>query len=87
MTTFIVNDENIHELVKRYFNGDITIPPLSQWNTENITNMSNLFKNVQFNNEDKNQDISQWNTCNVTNMKSMFYKSRFNQDISQWNTC
>ena len=28
MSTFIINDNNIHELVKKYFNGDKTIPPL-----------------------------------------------------------
>ena len=46
-TIFIINDDNIHELVEKYFNGDIIIPPLSEWNTENITNMSKLFQDIQ----------------------------------------
>jgi len=58
MATFIINNENIYNLVRKYFNGDITIPPLSEWNTSNVTNMARLFQNITFNNNDPNQNIS-----------------------------
>ena len=45
-----------------------------------ITNMSQLFRDSEF-----NGDISQWDVSNVTNMKNMFNKSKFTGDISQWN--
>ena len=50
------------------------------WDTSNITNMSNLFRETSF-----NKDISGWNTLSVTNMASMFYDSPFNQNIGGWN--
>ena len=58
------------------FNGDI-----SQWNTSNVTDMSDMFKYSQF-----NGDISGWNTSNVQAMSAMFYKSQFNGNISHWDT-
>ena len=44
-----------------------------------ITDMSDLFKNCQF-----NGDISEWDVSNVRDMNGMFYKSDFNGDISKW---
>lgn len=53
------------------------------WDTSNISNMSYLFSNTHY----FNQDIGNWNTSNVTNMSYMlngnFY---FNQDIGNWDT-
>lgn len=56
------------------FKGDV-----SQWDVSNVTNMSGLFKCLDF-----NGDISQWDVSNVTDMEDMFAESEFNQDISQW---
>jgi surface protein len=58
------------------FNGTIT-----NWNTANITSLSETFWGTAF-----NQDISSWNTANVASLKHTFYQSSFNQDISGWNT-
>ena len=45
-----------------------------------ITDMSRLFEESDF-----NGDISQWDVSNVTTMEKMFRKSKFMGDISQWN--
>ena len=47
--------------------------------TSNITDMSNLFANSDF-----NGDISKWDVSNVTKMKNMFEYSKFDGDISKW---
>jgi surface protein len=56
------------------FNGDI-----SNWDVQNVTNMSNMFNNTKF-----NGNISNWNVQNVTGMYSMFSHTIFNSDISNW---
>ncbi|MDQ0567389.1 BspA family leucine-rich repeat surface protein [Mycoplasma yeatsii] len=59
------------------FNQDI-----SSWNTENVTDMSEMFRTSKF-----NQNIGNWNTKNVKNMSNMFRGNEvFNQDISNWDT-
>ena len=42
---------------------------ISSWNTSQVTDMSELFKDLK----DFNEDINGWNTSEVTNMQSMFY--------------
>ena len=53
-----------------------------------ITDMGNLFSNVNFN-DWKDQslcDITNWNVGNVRNMSRMFYNAKtFNQPIKGWN--
>lgn len=66
----------IEETVKK--NGpfcDLNFIDVSQ-----ITDMSNLFEESDF-----NGDISKWDVSNVTTMKRMFRMSKFTGDISQWN--
>ena len=55
---------------------------LNDWNTGNVTNMSNMFYNCTY----ANPKITNWDTTNVTDLNSCFYKAReFCQDLS-WNT-
>lgn len=58
------------------FNGDI-----SNWNTGNVTNMSNMFYGAT----NFNQDIGDWNVENVTEMISMFsFATSFDQNLGNW---
>ena len=58
------------------YNGSI-----SDWNTANVTNMSDLFQD-----HDKFiADISRWDTSGVTDMSNMFHACKlFNIDIGSW---
>jgi surface protein len=56
---------------------------ISNWNTSNVTNMSNMFNGAS----SFNQDIGNWNTTKVTDMSAMFFgAASFNQKIGDWNT-
>ncbi|MDB2561857.1 BspA family leucine-rich repeat surface protein, partial [Amylibacter sp.] len=59
------------------FNDDI-----SYWDTSNVTDMGNMFRD----NDIFGQDLGNWDVSNVTNMKEMFRGSRFlnNSDITEW---
>ena len=54
---------------------------ISKWNTSQVTDMRELFKNY----DEFNDNISDWDVSNVTDMSYMFYcSSLFNQDVSKW---
>ena len=46
--------------------------PIASWDTSGITNMRDLFYEM----EDFNEDISSWNVSNVVNMDCMFVRWR-----------
>ena len=55
--------------------------PMSEWDTQFVTNMDKLFYNMTT----FNADISSWNTSNVTSMTQMFKgAASFNHDIGGW---
>ena len=59
-----------------YFNGDI-----SNWDTSNIENFNDLFRDCK----NFNCDLSNWDTSNAKLMSSTFLGcKKFNQDISGW---
>lgn len=62
----------------RAFNHDI-----SEWDTDNITNMEGMFQGaISF-----NQNIDTWNTESVITMKAMFRNAEsFEQDLKNWET-
>jgi hypothetical protein len=68
--------DDLHQLIlKSAIDAD-----LNNIDTSSITDMSFLFKDLEF-----NGSISQWDVSNVTTMEGMFAGSQFNGDISAWN--
>ena len=54
---------------------------ISQWDTEQVTSMYELFKYMR----DFNEDISRWRVHNVRDMWCMFNRAyNFDGDLSQW---
>ena len=75
----VESKEELEEIIKNYSEKNPT-GSLNWLDTSNITDMSWLFANTDY-----NGDISEWNTSNVTNMKEMFYEARkFNRPIGDW---
>jgi surface protein len=80
-----LSDSNFQTAVNLWFDnqGDAnaTYGHIRDWNTSQVTNMSEAFQNrTTF-----NEDISGWDVSGVTNMVRIFYEaSSFNQDISNW---
>ena len=57
-------------------------PAIGTWDVSSVTNMSNLFQNM----DSFNTDISLWNVAHVTAMSDMFNGAgAFNKPIGSWN--
>ena len=55
---------------------------ISFWDVSKITDMSHLFRDLDYFNE----DVSRWNVSNVVNMSWMFCNAKtFNQPLNNWN--
>ncbi len=82
----VITNSNIHSAVNDYVlnnaKANAIYGDIINWNTDNVTNMEDLFQNY----ENFNADISNWNVGNVTTMRDMFKNAHsFNQNISIWN--
>ncbi len=85
-----LTNENIHNAVDEFILDDnmlrfrymLQFGPISEWDTSEVTNMSNLFSYTPYFNE----DITNWDTSNVKIMRSMFEAAiHFNQPLNKWN--
>jgi len=91
-TLFVLNDNTIHKAVKHWAEGEASkgkgtntyakiYGDIEGWDTSQITDMSELFKDMKL----FDADISGWNVARVTTMKSMFEGAAvFNKDLSKW---
>ena len=87
---FIATNANIQSAVDAVLAVDSTgttavapYPLIGEWNTSQVTDMSELFRfKQQF-----NADISNWDVSNVTTMRQMFdTASDYNQPLNSWDT-
>ena len=69
----------LKDIIKQKIESEGNECNLNDIDTSNITDMSWLFKDSNF-----NGDISRWNVSNVKRMDNMFVDSEFNGDISNW---
>ena len=73
------NGDELRTAVKGYPDNINKYGDISLWDVSNVTNMSDMFYESEF-----NGDISKWSVSNVQDMSWMFYLSQFNGDISRW---
>ena len=72
--------QELQTIIKQRIKEEGNEVDLNDIDVSQITDMSKLFKETNF-----NGDISKWNVSNVTNMCCMFYSCQeFNKDISKW---
>ena len=77
--TIIATNETIKEIVKSEIESLGNNADLNHIDVSQVTDMSYLFEESEF-----NGDISNWDVSNVTDMEGMFWDSKFNGDISNW---
>ena len=72
--------EELREIIEQRIEQEGNEVNLNDIDVSKITDMSELFMDLDF-----NGDISSWDVSNVTNMLGMFWDCKsFNQDLSSW---
>ena len=72
--------KELQDIIKKRIEKEGNESDLNDIDVSNITYMSRLFEETDF-----NGDISNWDASNVTDMSYMFWGcKKFNQDISNW---
>ena len=72
--------KELQDIIKQRIKQEGNEVDLNDIDVSNITNMSSLFEETNF-----NGDISKWDVSNVKDMSYMFWGCKlFNQDISNW---
>ena len=79
------NNQTLKNAVEEWFNNEKLAESkyghISNWDTSEVTDMSNLFSDK----DDFNEPIGNWDVSQVTDMKQMFESAKsFNQDIGDW---
>ena len=82
---FQITQGNIHQRVANWISNPDSIESIyghiSDWDVSNVTDMSSLFENYLY----FNDDLSSWDVSSVTDMSYMFSSaSNFTGDISSW---
>ena len=75
----VKDKDDLKDLIAYFMNLFGNDVNLNWIDVSDITDMSYLFEESEF-----NGDISKWNVSNVTNMAGMFWNTKFNGDISNW---
>ncbi len=80
---FIARDNTIRSAVYNYLHGNKdNLPPISNWNVSNVTDMGKLFKGERTFNE----PLNNWDVSKVEDMSHMFREATsFNQPLNNWN--
>jgi surface protein len=83
----VITNRNIRKLIRLAMNdkpgfpADLEEVEIGDWDVSRVTNMDNLFHDLEY----FNDPIGQWDVSNVTSMKGMFSGADlFNQPIGDW---
>jgi len=84
-----LNNETIREAVKLWLEDEAAATKkygfINDWDTSEVTVMSNLFVDANLDAHDFNSPIGNWDVSNVKSMFAMFFQAKsFNQPLDSW---